>query len=274
MKEFAKDKLFSNLYHLIKQSGKKIGELEVDVGVSPGYISRMNKDANGKPGIDFIIKAADQFNVSIDTLLGVDLTQLSRTERYAFEFIEKLVQETEAENLRWEKETASELNNLNSYAWNNIDYPLFSYETFYEEGEADYPDQVSRVVFNSASFGFHTAINSDCYNLQMQYDTTLYLMNLVKSVHKTNDTNAYAKEIWLYKPSVGCQLLCCDTNSNFKIIVDRLFDIVADYFTHPQLKPDFRLAIDAFMQDDFNNKASNNNDSNAKDILFDDEVPF
>lgn len=42
-------------------------------------------------------------------------------------------------------------------------YPLFSYETFYEETESEYPEQVSRFVFNSASFGFHTAINESVY---------------------------------------------------------------------------------------------------------------
>lgn len=273
MKEFTKERLISNLYHLIKVSGKKIGELEVDAGVSPGYISRMNKDEAGKPGIDFIIKAADQLNVSIDTLLGVDLSKLSRTEKYTLDFIEKLIQETEAENLRWEKETASELNNQEANGWSNMDHPVFSYETFYEEGEGDYPEQVSRVVFDSAAFGFHTAINGDCYNMQMQYDTTLYLMDLVKSVHKLNDTNAYAKEIWLYKPSVGCQFLCSDKNNNFKTIVNRLFETVAEYLTHPQLKQDFRLAIDAFMQDN-SEGISDCSDTNNNAILFDDEVPF
>ena len=274
MKEFVKERLFSNLSHLIKLQGKKIGELESDAGVSAGYISRMNKEVNSKPGIDFIVKAADQLNVSIDTLLGVDLTKLSRTEKYTFDFIEKLIRETEAESLRWEKEAASELNSIDSNGWSNMDYPLFSYETFYEETESDYPEQVSRFVFNSASYGFHTAINGDCYNLQMQYDTTLYLMNIVKSVHKINDANAYAKEIWLFKPSVGNQFLCSDKNYNFKTIVDRLFDAVAVYLTHPQLKQDFRLAIDAFMQDGPAEETSVVSNNNPANIDFDDEVPF
>lgn len=274
MKEFLKERFFSNLSHLIKIHEKKIGELETDAGVSPGYISRMNKEANGKPGIDFIVKVADQLNVSIDTLLGVDLTKLSHTEKYTFDFLEKLTQETEAENLIWEKETVNDLNNLESDTWGNVNHPLFFYESFFEEGGSDYPEQVSRVVFNSASFGFHTAINGDCYNMQLQYDTTLYLMNLVKSVHKANDTNAYAKEIWLYKSSAGCQFLCSNKNLSFKTVVDRLFTSVAEYLTHPQLKPDFRLAIDAFMKDDCDNRISGCSVPNTKGVPFDEEVPF
>ena len=48
---------------------KKIGELEGEAGVSAGYISRISKYGNTKPGIEFIMKVADSFNVCLDTLL-------------------------------------------------------------------------------------------------------------------------------------------------------------------------------------------------------------
>ena len=49
--EFNKQLMLDNISFLLKESEKKIGELESEAGVSAGYISRISKEGNTKPGI-------------------------------------------------------------------------------------------------------------------------------------------------------------------------------------------------------------------------------
>ena len=79
--------------------------------MSPGYISRASKDEKTRPGIGFIVKAADILGVSIDTLINVDLTKLTPTEEYLITFLDKLINDTTEDKLVWNCETEDYLNN-------------------------------------------------------------------------------------------------------------------------------------------------------------------
>ena len=138
--------LFDNIDFLIKSENRKIGEVESEAGVSAGYISRTSKDGGSRPGIDFIMNIAKVLHVSIDTLLKVDISSLTPTERYLISFLEKL--ETDQNGI--------------------TNHPLFDFHRFYEEGESEYPEEVSRVVFVSNSFGVHTSIHGDCFELKLK----------------------------------------------------------------------------------------------------------
>ena len=48
--EFNKKIMLDNISFLLNESGKKIGELETEAGVSTGYISRISKDEKTKLG--------------------------------------------------------------------------------------------------------------------------------------------------------------------------------------------------------------------------------
>ena len=274
MKDFAKDIFVDNLYFLIKKEGKKIGEFEEEAGVSAGYISRMGIDINTKPGIDFVVKASNILNVSLDTLLGVDLSHLSGTEQYALKFLKKLKNDTEEEKLIWEKEPPDVLNACEIDDEGYPCHPLFGWETFVQKGStAGSEEQVNRIVFNSHSFGCYTLIHDDCYKIEMRNKTLLYLMDIQYSENNGNGSNNFAKEIWLYKYSIGCQFLCSNKDVHFAQIVDYVFNAVKEYLKHPQLKSDFRNAIDAFMNDDFTND-SNGQGGFQTAVPFDEEVPF
>lgn len=254
---FNKKLVFDNISFMVKAMGKKIGELESEAGVSPGYISRTSKDEKAKPGIDFILKVAEALDTSIDTLVSVNLTDVTPTERYLISFIDKLKSDTLLDKLEWERMSAGSLNRLEPDRDGYISHPLFSYETFYEEGECDYPDEVSRVVFPSHSFDCHTYIYGDCFSLRMKNSTILHLMNISKTVHRANDTDAYAKEIWMTKPQVGTQFLCSNRdNSPLAKMVDDLYSIVKEASKHPKIKRDLQYIIDAFMQDDLSDDPS------------------
>lgn len=79
--------IFDNISYLIKEQGKKVGEVETQAGVSAGYISRNSKDSNSKPGIDFLFRVSEILNTSIDTIMKIPLSELTPTERYLVSFL-------------------------------------------------------------------------------------------------------------------------------------------------------------------------------------------
>ena len=79
---FDKKILLENISYLLKEKEMKIGELEAAAKVSTGYISRITKEENSKPGIEFIMNVAEVLNVGMDTLLKVDLSAQTPTEKY------------------------------------------------------------------------------------------------------------------------------------------------------------------------------------------------
>ncbi len=249
--EFNKQLMLDNISYLLKETGKKIGELEADAGVSPGYISRISKEGNTKPGIDFIINVADSLNISINTLLNVDLTEMTPNEKYLLSFLEKLNKDTLGDKLDWNCETADQLNRFETDSNGYTDHPLLSYETFYEEGEGDYPNEVSRVVFVSKSFNCKTGIYGDCFNLRLKNGSILYIMNITKSIYRSNDPDAFAKEVWMYTPDTGAHFLCSNNvMSPLSDLVEEVYATVSERMKHPKIKRELQYVIDAFMKDD------------------------
>lgn len=258
--EFNKKLMFENISFALKKFGKKIGELEASVGVSPGYISRTSKEPNTKPGVDFVVNVAKELGTSIDTLLNVNMTELTPTEQYLLSFLEKLKKDTIDDKLIWNTESADSLNRQEPDMDGYVEHPLFSYETFFEQSEVEYPEKVSRVVMTSKSFDCHTAITGECYNLEMKNHTILYIMSISKSVYRTNDINAFAKEIWMYKQGAGIQFLCSNKRSSpLSILVDDIYATVFEFSKHPKIKNELRYIIDSFMEDD--------NEDDEEDII-------
>lgn len=249
--EFKKQLMLDNISYLLKETGKKIGELETDAGVSLGYISRISKEGNTKPGIDFIINVADSLNISIDTLLNVDLSEMTPNERYLLSFLEKLNRDTLGDKLDWNSESADWLNRFEADSNGYTDHPLLSFETFNEEGQTEYTEEVSKVVFVSKSFDCKTYIQGDCFNLRLKNGSILYLMNISKSVYKISDTDAFAKEVWMYTPDAGPHFLCSNNViSPLANLVDELYVTVSERMKHPRIMRELQYVIDAFMKDD------------------------
>lgn len=248
--EFNRTLFFDNIAFKLKETGKKIGELENEAGVSPGYISRTSKDGSTRPGIDFIMRVAAALNISVDTLLKVDLTKLSPTEQYLYSFIDKLIKDTAAGKLDWQRETADYLNNrleINDFGY--CEHDLFEKETFYEKGESDHPDKVTRIVFASHSYDVHTWIAGDCYHLGMKDYSNLYIMSICKSVQHRMDPNTRAKEIWMCKN--GTSQFLCSTKDTTRLssYIEFLYATVTEDSRHPKVQKDIKDVIDAFMDD-------------------------
>jgi transcriptional regulator with XRE-family HTH domain len=250
---FNKRRFFDNVRFLLKeQPNVKIGQIEKEAGVSLGYMSRMEKEGNTTdPSVEFVVTAAKLLGTSLDVLLFVNLTALNPTEKYLFSFIQKLIGDTIDDKLDWERDSADSLNHMDADINGYVQHPLFSIETFLEEGENGYPDNVTRIVFSSHSFDHHTYVNDDCFRLSMKNNSTLYLMDICKSVYKAGDSDSYAKEIWMYTPGGGSQFLI--SNKDMPQIadqVDLLFSTLKESLRHPRVKKEVKSVIDAFMDGD------------------------
>lgn len=252
-KNFNKTLCFSNIRELLRQNPDvKIGQIEKEAGIRLGYMSRLEKAGNtSEPSMEFIVSAAKLLKVSVDTLISVDLTGLTPTEQYLVNFFDKLKADTLKDKLDWNRESAFNLNRIERDMDGFIWHPLFDEETFYEESECEYPNEVTRIVFNSKTFGPKTYITDDCFNLRLKNGTTLYLMDIEKSVHKTTDISAYAKEAWMYVPYKGSQLLVASQNDTpVAPLLEVLISTVKERMEHPKVNNDIMYAIDAFMKDD------------------------
>lgn len=252
-KNFNKVLCISNIRELLRQKPDiKIGQIEKAAGVRLGYMSRLEKEGNtAEPSMEFIVTATKMLKISIDALISIDFSSLTPTEKFLIDFFEKLKSDTIQDKLDWGIDSPYNLNRIEADINGIVYHPLFSEETFYEETEFEYPEQVTRIVFNSDTFGPKTYISGDCFNLRLKNGTTLYLMDIEKSVHRTNDSSAYTKEAWMFVPCKGSQfLLSSSSNSPISSCLDDLFSVVKDRMCHPRVNNDVQYAINAFMIDD------------------------
>ncbi len=256
---FNKQRLFDNIAFLLKVRGMKIGELETAAGVSAGYISRASKEGGSTPGVEFIINAARALGVSVDTLISANMTELTPTEKYIISFLEKLERDTNEDKLDWCCESAESLNCMGTDMNGNPDHHLFSYETFMEESENNVSNELTECRFISHLFDVHTAVNGDCFHLRMKNGVMLYIMNISKSVYRTNDTDAFAKEVWMYSRGYP-QYLCCNRDvSPIGALVESLYSAISENSKHPKIKNDFQYVINAFMRDDISDDDDDGN---------------
>lgn len=250
---FNKYRCFNNIRFLLKEKNDvKIGQIEKEAGVSLGYMSRMEKPENtSEPSVEFIVTAARMLNVSLDVLLFTDMAAMNPTEKYLAKLMQKLNKDTIEDKLEWHRHSADSLNRMETDMNGYVEHPLFDMESFYEQGETEYPTLVERVVFTSHTFDCHTTIHDDCFSLSMKGKSTLYLMDISESVYRINDPNAFAKEIWIFTPGVGTQFLTSNRDiSQLAELVELLFDTVKKGAKHPKIKKDIKSVLDAFLIDD------------------------
>ena len=251
-KKFNKYVCLGNIRELLKTCDVKIGQIEKEAGCQAGYMSRLEKKTNTtEPSLEFLLTASKMLRVSLDVLTTVDLTALNPTEKYLVTFIQKLNQDTIDDKLEWNRESADSLNRMDGDMNGYPEHPLFSLETFYEESECEYPNEVTKIVFVSNAYDCNTYIVGDCFNLKMKNNSYLYLMDVSKNCYHTGDPDVFAKEIWMYTPGIGTQFLVSNHDvSQIAELVEKLFDTVKKCMKHPKVKREIKSIIDAFMNDD------------------------
>lgn len=127
-----KNLLYSNIKLKISEANKKIGDVEVEAGMTAGYLSKLQKDDSKNNNIlDFVVSVSEILGISVDSLVHIDFSSLTKTEKYFADFINKLIRETTEGELCWDKET---MNNLNDFSY-QYSHPLFEITERYSNYE-------------------------------------------------------------------------------------------------------------------------------------------
>ena len=112
-KHFNREICLKNVDYLLTKQNKKLGELEEKSGNYPGYLSRMKSGkSSSDPSIEFLMTAAEELNVPLELLVSSDLTEMTSTEEFILKFLNKVIDNTKKDELRWTRETISQLEKL------------------------------------------------------------------------------------------------------------------------------------------------------------------
>lgn len=233
-KEF-KVLLYSNFMYWISKLNLKIGEFEAKAGMTPGYLSKLQKDeSKGNNILDFMVNASKILGVSIDSLVSVDFSSLTKTEKYFADFIDKVIRDTTDGKLNWCKETTTLLQDFNYQS----KHPLF------KEMDPGYGEPWYQ--YNSL-FDINVNIGGECYYVNL-VDSTLYLMN----VYSNNEPFGVELYFVKNKPSNDkevikiCQI---ETNSPLESLGGKLNSVAKESANHIHLNENAKSIIDDFMND-------------------------
>lgn len=239
---FDKRICISNIYQLAKEKGLKIGDLEKAAGVSAGYLSRINKEDNTTvPAVDFIAGIAKELGVTVDAIINNDYSSPTPTEKYILSFIDRLLAQTNADKLDWQKETVSQLHSVGYDEQGEPAHPLFTEE--FAEGNT------SNIVYSSR---FHEGfdVSGDCFRLALPgtHNTYVYIMCVddpdVKGLPMAGDSyELYIVKHW--KVHALCSTL--SSTSMFNNCLTQLYMSVKESCNHPKLDTDIMAEIEAFM---------------------------
>lgn len=266
MKDFNSQRFFDNLNFLLNEQEMRIGQFEVAAGVKPGYISKMSKNSNAKPGIDFIMRSAQLLAVTLDCLLNTNIKALNLTERYLLRFFEKLTQDTNGRKLEWQVEHGEELQNISRD--DEVTNCLLQETPIYIPTASDYPQVDYRMIFKSNTYKEKTQIAGDCYNLRLKNGVRFYLMSVRLDEHSTEiKDHGLVYEAWMYNPQENTAKFLASSlpESKLEAAVKTIYTAVEDYSRSPKLPKGFSSAIEAFLNDDI---------EDDKFVCTGDDIPF
>lgn len=130
-----KNIFINNIQWLMKRTDTKAGDLEKAIEVSQGYLSKLFKsDSKQMPSIEVVTNIANQFKVTLDDLVTVDLSQAAPAEQSLRLFLNKLYCQTKNDEIFWETLDIQkeEENYQESYAACQGDYEdlVFDFQNF------------------------------------------------------------------------------------------------------------------------------------------------
>ena len=104
----SRKRIGSNIKALAKWYDCKISEIEKEAGVSPGYLSRLEKNSEGEssPMIDLLLTASDKFKVPIDSLVSLEFTEIANPDKMRLHsFLETMLYLSNRRELEWYRTT-------------------------------------------------------------------------------------------------------------------------------------------------------------------------
>lgn len=109
--EFSRQRLAENIMMLMQQKKLKIGEVEQQIGISTGYLSKMlKKETDAAPSTDIIWKLSKVLGVSTDMLIEGDFSQATDNLQYMRNFLCRLQSLTDSNELEWDRISIHDIN--------------------------------------------------------------------------------------------------------------------------------------------------------------------
>lgn len=255
LKRFNRERCLNNVDILLAQKNKKLGELEINSGNRPGYLSRMKSGkSNSDPSIEFLMTASDELEVPLDLLVASNLSDLTSAEKFMLDFMKRLASDTNDDKLEWTRETLSELEkisvtyNINGYL--EASHPLYGID----EKKTDV-DNYGSAIYNSLFFkncdvkpcgnGYYTTLTPN--------DQRIYIMECSKrddriAWHEKNFFEIYMVQYDTYGNTITKKI--CNTleaSSPLVATIDSLIKTIIVSISHFHIDDSVRSAIDAYM---------------------------
>ena len=109
--EFSRQKLAENIMALIQQKKLRIGEVEQQIGISTGYLTKMlKKETDSAPSTDIICRLSKVLGVSTDMLIEGDFSKATDNLQYMRKFLYRLQSLTDTNELEWDRISISDVN--------------------------------------------------------------------------------------------------------------------------------------------------------------------
>ncbi len=247
--KYDKVRFITNVYALAKQQGLKIRDLESGCGVSAGYFARLRQEKkNAAPGADFLLAAADQLSVTVDSLLTFDFSEASESETKLHEYLEKLIRETVSHRLVWQEDAFGYLDNLIISKDGKTPHPLF--DTLPDEsGRESFPFYFSRFRQERRDL-----IPVETYGCVFPGGLTLYLVKIWNTGDDPASPGDWTElELLMTGPGKYDSMPFCHTDHEKRTRLEpdlkKLFSVVRDAVRLPHLTPEARAYIDGYLSE-------------------------
>ncbi len=235
MSNFDKTLLGKNIKFLATQKGIKVGDIETEAGVSTGYLSRLaNEDnKNNFPIMDLIFLISKKFDVSINTLLSVDFSNLTPNEILLSQFFDKLNKDTENNKIIWELDSKEKLESMKLKGSHPLFFqhqqdPFFSYHSFFDQDVEISGDSYKVCIENKWLF-FMAVSNVESPNIDFElyfiYKYTFNSQNEIEKICKI------CHDSELYKQIIDLRNVAAESSRHVKLS-DSVLNTINTYLSH------------------------------------------
>ena len=240
-KNFDKIRVFSNIRELLKtKKSIKLGQLEKDAGSQPGYMSRLERGGNtSDPSVEFVVTAAKELGVPIDTLVNGTVGGVSPTEKLILSFGKRLINDTREDKISWERQSLAMLNGvyITDYKIAETSHPLYDFE-----GNPMNPD---RIYYDSRFYPNEDVQPADtCYVAELpDTNSYVYLMSCMK------DWDFFYE---LYLVGDDIKPVCCSSQSCSEVatMIDNLYKEIKLASNHVHLDNATRNIIGQYLDNE------------------------
>lgn len=248
---FDRGRCIENIMRLLAIKDKKLGNIERLSGNSPGYLSRMRSGkSNADPSIEFLLMAARELEVSLDMLVSSEIYEMSPTEQYLFKFIRGLIEDTEADDVFWERERLSELKRMtvgyDGYDEVYVEHPIYHARAVRKANSQSYEPEYYSEFFKDCG----VEPRGDCYHAKLPYsESYLYIMFCGKG----DDSIAWKKdtfyELYVVEEQGMTQPLCntMEIAESLSVVIESLVKEIALSISHVHINEGVKKIIDGYM---------------------------